>query len=160
MKRLRNLIIAASMGMLLTGCGIYNKYNNKVETPADVFGADQGAASGGESVAQMSWREFFSDPLLQQLIEQALASNTDLNSARIAVEKSKAALMAAKLAYLPSLYLAPQGTLAKFDGVRLTTCRCNFRLMSMSLPPLPTRSVPRRPCSCRLRCMKKPCEPI
>ena len=116
MKRLRNLIIAASVSMLLTGCGIYNKYNNKVETPADVFGADQGAASGGESVAQMSWREFFSDPLLQQLIEQALASNTDLNSARIAVEKSKAALMAAKLAYLPSLYLAPQGTLAKFDN--------------------------------------------
>ena len=54
--------------------------------------------------------------MLQQLIEQALASNTDLNSARIAVEKSEAALKAAKLAYLPSLYLAPQGTLAKFDN--------------------------------------------
>jgi len=116
MKRLRNLIVAASVSMLLTGCGIYNKYNNKVETPAGVFGTDQGAATGGESVAQLSWREFFTDPLLQQLIEQALASNTDLNSARIAVEKSEAALMAAKLAYLPSLYLAPQGTLAKFDN--------------------------------------------
>lgn len=116
MKRLRNLIVAASVSMLLTGCGIYNKYNNKVETPAGVFGTEQGAATGGESVAQLSWREFFTDPLLQQLIEQALASNTDLNSARIAVEKSKAALLAAKLAYLPSLYLAPQGTLAKFDN--------------------------------------------
>ena len=116
MKRLRNLIVAASVSMLLTGCGLYNKYDNKVETPAGVFGTDQGAASGGESVAQLSWREFFTDPLLQQLIEQALASNTDLNSARIAVEKSEAALKAAKLAYLPSLYLAPQGTLAKFDN--------------------------------------------
>ena len=116
MKRLRNLIVAASVSMLLTGCGIYNKYNNKVETPAGVFGTEQGAATGGKSVAQLSWREFFTDPLLQQLIEQALASNTDLNSARIAVEKSKAALLAAKLAYLPSLYLAPQGTLAKFDN--------------------------------------------
>ncbi|MBR2115153.1 MAG: TolC family protein [Prevotella sp.] len=116
MKRLRNLIVAASVSMLLTGCGLYNKYDNKVETPAGVFGTDQGAATGGESVAQLSWREFFTDPLLQQLIEQALASNTDLNSARIAVEKSEAALKAAKLAYLPSLYLAPQGTLAKFDN--------------------------------------------
>ena len=116
MKRLRNLIVAASVSMLLTGCGLYNKYNNKVETPADVFGTDQSAATGGESVAQLSWREFFTDPMLQKLIEQALASNTDLNSARIAVEKSEAALKAAKLAYLPSLYLAPQGTLAKFDN--------------------------------------------
>ena len=116
MKRLRNLIVAASVSMLLTGCGLYNKYDNKVETPAGVFGTDQGAATEGESVAQLSWREFFTDPMLQQLIEQALASNTDLNSARIAVEKSEAALKAAKLAYLPSLYLAPQGTLAKFDN--------------------------------------------
>jgi NodT family efflux transporter outer membrane factor (OMF) lipoprotein len=72
-------------------------------------------AADGPSLAQMSWREFFTDPLLQQLIEQVLANNTDLNSARIAVEKSEASLKAAKLAYLPSLYFAPQGTLAKFD---------------------------------------------
>ena len=63
----------------------------------------------------MSWREFFTDPLLQQLIEQVLANNTDLNSARIAVEKSEASLKTAKMAYLPSLYFSPQGTLSKFD---------------------------------------------
>ena len=40
----------------------------------------------------MPWREFFIDPKLQQLIEQVLANNTDLNSARIAVEKSEASL--------------------------------------------------------------------
>jgi NodT family efflux transporter outer membrane factor (OMF) lipoprotein len=109
-------IVAAVILLSLTGCGLYNKYDNKVETPAGVFGTELGSATGGESIAQMSWREFFADPLLQQLIEQALASNTDLNSARIAVEKSEAALKAAKLAYLPSLYLVPQGTLAKFDN--------------------------------------------
>ena len=64
----------------------------------------------------MSWREFFTDPLLQQLIERVLANNTDLNSARIAVEKSQASLKAAKMAYLPSLFFSPQGTLAKFDN--------------------------------------------
>jgi NodT family efflux transporter outer membrane factor (OMF) lipoprotein len=63
----------------------------------------------------MSWREFFTDPELQHLIEQVLASNTDLNSARIAVEKSEASLQAAKLAYLPALTFSPQGTLGKFD---------------------------------------------
>ena len=110
----KNIFIAVAASLMLTGCGLYDKYEQKTEIPANVFGT-QIEGNGGESLAQMSWREFFTDPLLQQLIEQVLANNTDLNSARIAVEKSEAALKAAKLAYLPSLYLAPQGTLAKFD---------------------------------------------
>ena len=115
---IKNIIIAAAVGMMLTGCGLYSKYEQKAEVPADAFGTsmpDGFAVEGGTSLAEMSWREFFTDPLLQQLIEQVLANNTDLNSARIAVEKSEAALKTAKLAYLPSLYFAPQGTLAKFD---------------------------------------------
>ena len=114
-----NIIIAAAVSLMLTGCGLYNKYEQKAEAPADVFGTTVpgGSAAGGEaSLAQMSWREFFTDPLLQQLIEQVLANNTDLNSARIAVEKSEASLKAAKMAYLPSLYFSPQGTLSKFDN--------------------------------------------
>ena len=117
MKRLSVFFIAAAVSFLLTGCGIYNKYEQKNQIPADVIGTSQDvlSAQGGTSLAQMSWREFFIDPLLQQLIEQVLANNTDLNSARIAVEKSEASLKAAKMAYLPSLYFSPQGTLAKFD---------------------------------------------
>ena len=117
MKRLSVFFIAAAVSFLLTGCGIYNKYEQKNEIPADVMGTSQDvqSAQGGTSISQMTWREFFIDPLLQQLIEQVLANNTDLNSARIAVEKSEASLKAAKMAYLPSLYFSPQGTLAKFD---------------------------------------------
>ncbi len=119
MNRLNKILAVAAVSMTLTGCSIYNnKYEQKVELPADAFGQselDGIAAQGDTSIAQMSWREFFTDPLLQQLIEQALANNTDLNSARIAVEKSEASLKAAKMAYLPSLVFAPQGTLASFD---------------------------------------------
>ena len=116
--KIKNMIIAALVGMTLSGCGIYNKYEQKTEAPADLFGSSvlDGAATNDVTIARMSWREFFTDPLLQQLIEQVLANNTDLNSARIAVEKSEASLMAAKLAYLPSLTFAPQGTLSSFDN--------------------------------------------
>lgn len=116
MKRLSSVIAAAAVSFMLTGCGLYNKYEQKTETPADAFGTIQDANAGGASLADMSWREFFIDPLLQQLIEQVLANNTDLNSARIAVEKSEASLTTARMAYLPSLYFSPQGTLAKFDN--------------------------------------------
>ena len=122
MKRISNIFVAAAVSLLLTGCGIYNKYEQKTQAPVDAFGTSQDIvhSSGETSIAQMSWREFFTDPLLQQLIEQVLANNTDLNSARIAVEKSEAALKAAKLAYLPSLVFSPQGTLSSFDGSAAT----------------------------------------
>ena len=118
MKRVSYILVAVAVSFLLTGCGIYNKYEQKSDTPADAFGTDASiqAATSDSTIARMSWREFFTDPLLAELIERVLASNTDLNSARIAVEKSQAALTAAKLAYLPSLAFAPQGTLSSFDN--------------------------------------------
>ena len=100
----------------LSGCGLYKKYEKTVEEPADVFGTSRyvEANTSDASIAQISWREFFPDAQLQQLIAQALENNTDLNSARIAVEKSEASLQSARLAYLPSLFFSPQGTLSKF----------------------------------------------
>ena len=116
----KNIITVAAASLMLTGCGLYDKYEAPLSSPGGdtnaLFGIEApSGAVGGASLAQMSWREFFTDPVLQQLIEQVLANNTDLNSARIAVEKSEASLKAAKMAYLPSLYFSPQGTLAKFD---------------------------------------------
>jgi NodT family efflux transporter outer membrane factor (OMF) lipoprotein len=113
--KIKDILIAAIVGMTLTGCGIYDKYESKATVPADAFGTDINTTDDS-SIAQLSWREFFIDPVLQELIEQVLACNTNLNSARIAVEKSEASLKAAKLAYLPSLYFSPSGTLASFDG--------------------------------------------
>ncbi len=105
-------------GLMLSGCGLYNNYEKTVQEPEGVFGATQDitSASGSESIAEMSWREFFTDPLLQQLIEQALANNTDLNSARINVEKSQILLRTKKLAFLPSVYFSPQGSFSKFGS--------------------------------------------
>ena len=118
--KIKNIIAVAAVGMSLTGCGLYNKYEQKTDTPSDVFGDNIALQNTDSSIAEMSWREFFTDPLLQQLIDQVLANNADLNSARIAVEKSQASLSAARLAYLPSLAFAPQGSLSSFDGAKPT----------------------------------------
>ena len=117
MKYFSKMIATASVSLLLTGCGFYKQYESNATAPADAFGTTQDItmAEGETSLAQLSWREFFTDPLLQQLIEQVLANNTDLNSARIAIEKSEASLKMAKMAYLPSLTFSPQGTMSKFD---------------------------------------------
>lgn len=107
----KNIIAVALVSLALTSCGLYKKYESKSEVPAGVMSVEE-STSAPEII---SWRQFFTDPLLQQLIEQALANNTDLASARITVEQSEASLKAARLGYLPAFNIAPQGALSSFD---------------------------------------------
>ena len=115
---MKKVILIFVAGLMLSGCGLYNNYEKTVQEPEGVFGVtpDITSATSETSIAEMSWREFFSDPLLQQLIEQALANNTDLNSARINIEKSEIYLRTKKLAFLPSVYFSPQGSFSKFGS--------------------------------------------
>ena len=115
---MKKVILIFVAGLMLSGCGLYNNYEKTVQEPEGVFGVtpDITSATSETSIAEMSWREFFSDPLLQQLIEQALANNTDLNSARINIEKSEISLRTKKLAFLPSVYFSPQGSFSKFGS--------------------------------------------
>ena len=66
------------------------------------------------------WRELFTDPYLQSLIEVGLQTNTDYQSAQLRVEQAQAALMSAKLAFLPAFALSPQGTVSSFDTHKAT----------------------------------------
>lgn len=119
MKKIGKILAIGSVLLVFSSCGIYNKYEHKAEVPADLFGSNPSTSSLGEAgrgLAELSWREFFTDPLLQQLIDTALVRNTDLNSARIALEKSQVEYKTAKLAYLPSLGLNASGALSSFDS--------------------------------------------
>lgn len=109
MKKVTIFIAVSVLCLLFAGCGIYNKYTSQSEISPDAFGTseDVKAAQADSSIAELSWREFFTDPLLQQLIDSVLARNTDANSARIAVEQAQASLKATKLGYLPSVTFSP-----------------------------------------------------
>ena len=108
---------------IMSSCGVYKKYQSPEYTPDDLFGdslisEDQIRATEDSLVAgaEISWRDFFTDPYLQELIDSALARNTDVQSARLTLEKAQASLKAAKLAYLPSLSLAPTGGISGTYG--------------------------------------------
>lgn len=55
------------------------------------------------SMAEISWREMFTDRFLTQYIETALENNIDIRVALQQIEASQAYLRQAKAAYLPSL---------------------------------------------------------
>ena len=126
MKKILKMTGVAAVTILLTGCSLYKEmhgtYESQAEIPSNAYGTSQDLKDypTGGSMADISWRDFFTDPLLQKLIDQVLANNTDLNSACIAVEKSMESLKAAKMGYLPSLYFSPSGSLSSFDFAPLS----------------------------------------
>ena len=68
------------------------------------------ATTDTTNMGNLPWQEVFRDAKLQALIEEGLANNVDLQAAALRVEEAKVMLTAAKLSYLPSINLAPQGT--------------------------------------------------
>ena len=111
--------IIIALCAMMSSCGVYKKYQSQTDVPDDLFGknpatqwSDSVNGLAGEagltSVADLSWREFFVDPVLQDLIDSALVRNTDMLAAKSAVMQAQASLKAAKLAFLPSLSLNPQ----------------------------------------------------
>jgi len=56
-------------------------------------------------MGNLPWKEVFKDPKLQALIEKGLSSNLDLQTAMLKVEEVQSTLNAARLAFLPSLFI-------------------------------------------------------
>lgn len=110
----KQIITLAVAALTLSSCGIYNTYKPETSVPEQLFGAEVAAADTVANLAHLSWRQLFTDSHLQTLIEQGLQNNTDLLSAHWRVEEARASLSAARLAYLPSFTLAPQGTVSSF----------------------------------------------
>lgn len=116
MKRIIKYTGVALMLLTMSSCHIYNKY----QLPEDnAVAADFKQAvehQDSTSLAYLGWQEIFTDPILKGYIEEALAKNTNLDNARLNVEIAKAQLLGAKLSYLPSLALTPNGGGAFCNG--------------------------------------------
>ncbi len=119
----RILLCILALAPMLGGCGIYSNYSRPESIQADsLYRAEvlPPTQQDSSSLAQLSWRELFTDPYLVKLIEKGLEQNTDLLTAQLRVEEAKASLTASKLAFFPSLNFNPQGTVSSFDGAAAT----------------------------------------
>ena len=103
---------------LLGSCNLYKKFELPVKDSQLIEAYSQAKQEKMDSTAfgNLDWRTVFTDPMLADLIEKALANNLDLDNARLNVEIAQAKLKGAKLSFLPSLTLAPNGALAKVFG--------------------------------------------
>ena len=101
----------------LSGCHIYQKYSLP-EDEAIIKDYKRAAEMTPDSTTlpYLGWRDVFTDPILQSLIQTALDNNKDLANARLNVDIARAQLKGAKLSYFPSLALNPNGGTASYGG--------------------------------------------
>lgn len=109
-----SLVLGAAV-LGLGSCGIYNRYERPEMQLDDLYGEVSSQVDTTASIADLGWRELFTDSCLQSLIERSLEANTDLSVARLKVSEAQASLTAARLAYLPSLQLNAEGALNNYN---------------------------------------------
>ena len=120
---MKKIIILSAATLLLSSCGIYNKYKPVSEVPKGLYGDNSDVTlTDNDTInfGNLSWREVFTDFYLQALIDSALVYNTDLQTAQLRVKEAEASLLTSKLSYLPSLFLSPQGAVSSFDNGKAT----------------------------------------
>ena len=117
---MNKIILSILSTLMLTGCGTYSRYH-RADLPTEGLYGDIPENVDTTTLASISWREMFTDRELQSLIEIGLERNTDLNVARLRVEAAEAALMTAKLSYLPSLGINAEGGISRYDGATAKT---------------------------------------
>lgn len=107
---MKRIFIIALSAMLLSSCSLFKKYERPVDVTTDnLFGE---AENGADGLAALQWRELFTDPTLQELIEHTLQNNVSIKKAELSIKELEEGLRCAKLAYIPSLAFAPSGTIS------------------------------------------------
>lgn len=114
---MKRYIIVLLVGMLLLpSCSLYKKYESDAKVQDDIMG-DVVDAQDTLSIGDINWRDIFTDPLLQQLIDSAFVKNTDMRTTQLTIEQAQNSLKAAKWGYAPTFAFAPQATFTNQAGV-------------------------------------------
>lgn len=92
-------LIAVAVAALLSGCSLIPTYERPA---APVPEAYPQASAQGQSTA-VAWRDYFTDPRLQQLIDLALANNRDMRIATLNLEQARAQFQIQRSALFPSV---------------------------------------------------------
>ncbi|AZA85801.1 TolC family protein [Chryseobacterium shandongense] len=114
MKNTLNIIKGLSFSVVLlavvSSCMVrkeYNRPNNVVDEK--LYRTDM-LPSDSTNIANVSWKEIFTDPILQRHISKALENNLDIRIALQSIASAEAYLKQSKAAYQPTLSIGPNYT--------------------------------------------------
>ena len=109
----RYSLIALAVAVLAAGCTFEPKYERPAAPVSGAFPASgvyatqptttAGDTAQGRAAVDIGWREFFSDPRLQRIIELALANNRDLRVAVLNVDAARAQYRITRAQLFPAI---------------------------------------------------------
>lgn len=116
----KQIIGVMCVAAMMSSCHIYKAYDRpEAITTSGIYrdpaSATDTLASDTTNMGNLPWKEVFRDAKLQALIEEGLNNNVDVQAAALRVKEAKVMLTSAKLSYLPSINIAPQGTATSMD---------------------------------------------
>ena len=89
-----------------TSCQTMNRYKAPTVETGNLYGEMTSADT--TTIADIPWKEYFSDPNLVTLIEEGINKNYDLQIAYTRIQQAEASLSIAKAAYFPDISLVGQ----------------------------------------------------
>ena len=108
--------------LLLAGCAVGPDYQRPASELPENYRSTPPAAAGQATLAELHWREVFTDPPLQNLIEEALAAGPDALLAAARLREAEALAGIARAPLLPQASLS-LNTSATVPASRATAIR-------------------------------------
>lgn len=114
-------IAAIVMMAAMSSCNVYKKFEMPTDTAlTKEYVEARNTPADSTALGNLLWENVFTDPLLTDYINLALNNNTNLANAKLNVDIANAQLRGAKLAYFPSVALAPNGSGSSVDGSKMS----------------------------------------
>ncbi|MBX9866423.1 MAG: TolC family protein, partial [Burkholderiales bacterium] len=109
--KINRLLITCIAGAILSSCGLMGPSYQKpqVTTPTNWSSTDNLTQLESANLGQIAWWKKFNDPMLNQLISQALAQNNNLQIAIGNVLQAKAALSQVNMNWVPTVPIGAAG---------------------------------------------------
>lgn len=108
------ILLGVTLSIGFSSCQLVNKYKSPEVDTEELFRDE--ASTDTTSIASLTWKEYFQDPLLQALIQEGLENNFDMRTALERIKQAEAQLTMAKLAYFPDFALVGSGTLGRYSN--------------------------------------------
>ncbi|MDU1890730.1 MAG: efflux transporter outer membrane subunit [Dysgonomonas sp.] len=108
------ILLGVILSIGFSSCQVVNKYKAP-EVDADNLFRDENPTDT-TTIANIPWREYFTDPALQALIDEGLNNNYDMRIVAERIKQAEAALGMARAAYFPSLAVGGNLTHTRFSN--------------------------------------------
>jgi len=117
MKTVRHILVTCALSVFISGCvNLAPKYDRPAAPVSDSWPSTQLEELDTKSVNELGWKEFYGDPRLQKLIEQALKNNRSLRQTALAVESARAQFQIARADTLPSVDVTSGANIVRSGG--------------------------------------------